>query len=140
VKSIFNNINFIPINKTAGIVTSAGFEFTPIKSAQNCFKDIPKIIDKNHSRVGETFGRFTVIGLYEHKQKCSHKFVVRCICGNYSITTGIRINRAQKNKKLLDVSMCDECDYLIYIRNGKSHCEPVTKRNRNFRLKKQTKE
>jgi len=119
MKSIFAGLNLKPINKTAATVVSSGFEFKPVKEFENCFKDIPSIKISSRSRAGEVFGRYTVIGLYEKNPKYSHKFVVRCVCGNYSILRGHTINQAQKYAELSRLSMCDECDYLIYIRSGR---------------------
>jgi len=135
MKTIFNNFNLRPINKTAGLVTSEGFEFKPIKQFENCYKDIPKILDYDIGFCGVTFGRFTVIG-FHLAAKRGGRWVVRCSCGNYSIVTGKRIIDSTKNKELADRCMCDECDYLNYIKKNRAPTKPISKNNRSIKKQK----
>lgn len=127
---MFNDIfSRKPVDKIAGLVTSCGFSFNPIKQFPEVFKDIPLIIPSESKKIGYTFGRLTVIG--KHNKKT---FVCRCSCGNYIICSYKRIKNAMKNKDLHDRSMCNECDYLIYIRNGRKYVAPISPDNRTMKL------
>jgi hypothetical protein len=128
VKNIFSGINFLPINKTAGLVVSSGFEFEPIKTFENVYKDIPEIIPFESDKIGFKFGRLTVIGKHHGK-----KWVCRCICGNYLLCGGKRISNAKNNISLHERSMCNECDYLIYIKRGREEITPISKYNRKLK-------
>lgn len=130
MKSIFSNFNLRPINKTAGLVTSEGFEFKPIKEFENCFKDIPPIEFCDSDFIGTSVGRLTVIGRHKKDAGRKTKWVCRCSCGNYLITKSKRINDAKKDKILEDRAMCNECDYLIYIRSNRAASTPISKTNK----------
>lgn len=135
MKSIFSNFNLRPINKTAGLVTSTDFEFKPIKEFENVYKDIPTIIDSGDLfyYIGACFGRFEVIGLHQRRSNKSNSWVCRCSCGNYALCSTKRINAALKDSSLFERSMCNECDYLIYIRSNRSPMKPLSKTNRSLK-------
>lgn len=138
MKNIFTNLNMRPINKTAGLVTSTGFEFKPIKQFEFVHKNIPSIIDYQVGFCGVSFGRLTVIG-FHCVAKRGGRWVARCSCGNYLIVTGKRIVDSQKNKEIADRCMCDECDYLNYIKSNRSPTKPVSKNNRSIKKLKKDK-
>ncbi len=119
MKSIFFNPNLRPINKTAALVTSNGFSLESSHQYRDTFKEIPEVIDYNHPRCGETFGRLTIVGLHSRRPEKKHLFVCRCHCGNYSIRNGRNINRTIKNPELASVTMCGECSYLLFLRRNK---------------------
>lgn len=135
MKTIFTNFNLRPINKTAGIVTSAGFEFKPIKEYKFILKDIPEILDSSIGFCGKSFGRFTVIGFHAVAKR-GGRWVLRCSCGNYTICTGKRINESLSDPLIAERAMCDECDYLIFIRSGRKLTVPISKNNRSIKKAK----
>lgn len=80
----------VPVNRTAGIVTSTGTHFEP-KMKPHTIKqtDIrPPVWKGKHKSgfdlTGTRFGRFVVIGLSAEKKR---RWVCRCACSNYEFRT-----------------------------------------------------
>ncbi len=115
-----------PINKTAGLVVSNGEHFNPQKEFPSVFKSIPKIRHGGTRFLRVVFGRLSVIGFHDGNRKTAGKWVCRCTCGNYIICTGKRIRQALENPSLIEKSMCDECDYLCYIKSGRKASDAIT--------------
>lgn len=104
----------VPVNKTAALVVSKGFEYQPEKIICRRDQDCPiptRDISKNiniENLAGLKFGRFTVIGLARDVPK---RWVVRCSCGTYSIRTAKAI-KSEGNYG----DRCDKCKHIAYLR------------------------
>ena len=103
----------VPVDSIANRVTSKGYEFRSIKKiAQRHWdikpplrplpKDAPKL-------VGVSFGRFTVVGLFNEGNGV---WVVRCVCGAFE-TRRAKAIRNPTNKN----DGCENCRQLDYIRS-----------------------
>lgn len=101
-----------PINATAAMVVSNGTHFNSSKKIQELESDIPhetKKIPFGVEDLTETrFGRFTVKGLFAFKKG---RWVVRCVCGIYSI----RKAKAIKNP-LNNIDRCGKCMEQLFIK------------------------
>lgn len=102
-----------PVNKTAALVVSVGEYYEPDKRVQVPAEgDLPimtKPLPPNTENLsGTRFGRFTVIGMAE---EYPGRWVVRCICGRYSL----RVRKAIKNPGN-KYDMCEHCRHLCYIK------------------------
>ena len=111
-----------PINRQAAIVTGKGASFDPQKKIQTKDSDTPipfrwpnpiEIINQYFiDLTGRKFGRFTVLGVYaEARTKIGLRWVVRCVCGTYSVRAG----KAIKNKNNAH-DRCEQCRYLAYMK------------------------
>lgn len=115
----------VPMNGTAGAVTSPGVHYTPVlKDAPHLLHwDAPPKIRAIPNGGGSTqfndlsgikFGRFTVVGVWDDAEGAPRndvktKWVVRCACGDYEV----RSSRAVKNPKN-DQDRCRFCRDLEY--------------------------
>jgi hypothetical protein len=116
----------IPLNKTAGLVTSKGVHWTPDRKPANALirasadllpvNNSPKISATAIFRelVGNTFGRWKVIG-YAATQAPNKKsrWVVKCSCGRYEHRHAKTIRRAPQTG-----DKCGECQHLDYVRRS----------------------
>jgi hypothetical protein len=122
----------MPINKTAAIVISKGFEYkSKIKNLNNESKNpleikLPTTKNKNNKNfidfTGFRFARFTVIGM----STAPYRWVVRCDCGVYCI----RKRRAINNPENVQ-DRCLECKHLAHIKKRYSYI--ATGRNQDIR-------
>ena len=108
-----------PVNKTAAIVTSKGFEYVSsklirIKESKNPIKlkKIPDsyfLSDSFNDLTGRRRGRLTVLGL----SAVGKGWVVRCDCGVYTI---------RKAKAILNENneqdRCEECRHLAHLKRN----------------------
>ncbi|NEG94094.1 hypothetical protein [Leclercia adecarboxylata] len=115
----FGDIHRAPINKTAALVTGKGFSYEP-----DCiictpeFVGPPEIADvrdllRNPSFIdltGRKKGRFTVIGLMKEGRG---KWVVRCVCGTYTIRNAKAIKGADSNPNA-HIDACRRCMHEAY--------------------------
>lgn len=104
------------VNRTAGLVTSRGFQYTPDKKILQVCQREPLPIRKiprcnpelNIIKVGDKIGRLTVVGLLQESKK---GWLMRCDCGNYT---------TRKTKSVLNpknhIDRCDECRHLAYLK------------------------
>lgn len=127
------DIDYKPMNKTAALVVSKGFEYTPdLKKSDQVESKLPletkPITDSEKGSsefedlTGFKIGRFTVMG--RNAVGRGRGWVVRCNCGNYAIRTKKSI---QNEKNYGD--RCQECRHLAqlkrkdhYRRTGKESC------------------
>lgn len=111
-----------PVNLTARTVIDGPSEhYTPtLPDANRINSDLP-LPTKGlpygiQDLTGIKFGWFTVIGYHDRRAKTGTlytKWVVRCVCGRYSIRTGKAI-LAQKNPG----ESCDRCERIQKLRRG----------------------
>lgn len=107
-----------PIDKKAAVVTGKGIDYIPdIKIFDSelplpVCRNIPKWIV---NLTGKKFGKLTVIGLavIEEKKLNGSKWVVRCVCGRYSMRKARAINN--ENNKL---DCCKECEKLMSLKRS----------------------
>lgn len=112
-----------PVDRVAALVTSEGPDYSlsnykPENTVDSVLPYVllhcPKGVD---NLIGEKWGRIEVIGFHstrrtgKNKTLASHKWVVRCACGMYSIRT----HHAIKRKSNPD-ECCGKCNYLKIIR------------------------
>lgn len=104
-----------PVDRVAARVTQPGVEFEPVITASHADSEIrpplkdppldtPTLVDLRGAR----FGRMVVIG-YAASTKA--RWVVRCVCGRYSLRT----TRAIRNPINTD-DCCSSCDYLRVLK------------------------
>lgn len=106
----------VPINKTASIVTSRGYYYTPKIKPSGTGKSIDsdvmiktRAVQKGQlDLTGERYVRLTVVGLSE---EVNGKWVCRCDCGKYTLRTAKSIK-----KKTKESGCCDECHHLAALR------------------------
>lgn len=104
-----------PLNITAALVTKQSNEDIinkkyPALHSENPIKT-KKISKKYEDITGFKFGRFTVMGLFKHKNNVFSTWVCRCICGNYEI----RSKKSIKNPENFG-DRCHECRNLAYVK------------------------
>jgi hypothetical protein len=122
-----------PINKTAAVVVSRGFNYKPDKIVQTNDSDMPiatRTITKKElsnecfvNLTGVRFGRFSVVGVARDLKGC---WVVRCDCGTYST----RKSRAIKNEKNIQ-DRCEHCRHLAHLKRNDQYrrhgkCDDIT--------------
>lgn len=109
----------VPVNKTAALVVAKGTHFEgsqsettqdsdlplPIRRPSRCELLNPRFTDLTGTKVGE----FVVLGLSASFNK---RWVVRCLCGKYSLRTTGAI-RYPGNPKTM---ACDNCNQLYRFR------------------------
>lgn len=103
-----------PINKTAALVVSKGFEYSPAKVVLTRDQGSPiktrALPLDAEALTGKRFGRFTVIGL---AKDTNSRWVVRCDCGTYTLRTA----KAVKNKENTQ-DRCEHCRHLAHLKRG----------------------
>ena len=100
-----------PVNRSAALVTSKGFNYKASKKITCAHSVTPIPIDKKscvHLRLRR--GRLTVCGYLLNK---TSRLVVRCDCGIYTIRTIKSITN--KNN---DTDRCEECRHLVYLKRA----------------------
>lgn len=117
-----------PLNKTAGVAVSKGYQYNPdIKITAPEWDAPPKMrqVLKNMPQlVGSRFGRFTVIGLLDGSAKGGGAlWVCRCACGKYAG----RKAKAITNPANAEVDRCTVCKHHAYLQRSTS-AEQVARR------------
>ncbi len=109
-------ITSTPINKTAALVTSKGFEYVPDKSIIVKERDAPfDIVKINKGEIdlsGIRFGRFLVVGRTQLGKRYA-LWSCRCDCGTFAVRRAKAINN-QNNKK----DRCEKCRHLSYLKRS----------------------
>lgn len=102
-------LTLVPVNRTAGMVTSSGqhYECSAKNNEYETDIPIPTRLVPQDDLTGRRFGRFTVIGLSLKRSR----WVVRCDCGVYTL----RKAKAIKNMNN-DFDCCKECKHLLYLK------------------------
>jgi len=113
-------ITSIPVDRTASIVTSKGFNFQSNKKILNADQSMPIEIQSIPRHVVEDLtgvkrGRLTVVG-YSRNNK--GRWVVRCDCGIYTL----RRHKSIKNEQN-DVDRCEACRETLYFRRRQFRLE-----------------
>ena len=112
-----------PVNKTAALVVSRGYQYEPDKKVKTHDSDHPlpirrvtRLERRYHAFLdltGRNFGRFTVIGL---SQDHAGSWVVRCQCGRYT---------TRKKKAILNPEntqdRCEYCRHLAFLRRRETY-------------------
>jgi hypothetical protein len=107
-----------PINKTAAMVTSKGYEYKPCKKIETQDTHLPIPIRMPSQEIlslptfksltGYKFGRFTVLGIAE---EIGRGWVVRCQCGTYT---------TRRSKAILNPNnrqdRCEQCRHLAFLK------------------------
>lgn len=115
----------VPVNSTAGRVTSRGTHWTPRKailSPGEIWSDVPLPIapmaanfPPENNLTGMKVNRLTVIGYGGRKSSGGSKWVVRCACGMFCY----RSAKFLKSDGAKSRGMCPQCDYLEEINSGR---------------------
>lgn len=143
-KDTFDRIlTSVPLNSTAGRVTSRGAHYDPkIKTTQRAHSDIPTHSDAPSKCVpfrstdpgaidltSRKFGRMTVIGYLGRLNPKNGKkgsWLVRCVCGNYETRMAAGIKKANEE------DCCGKCrawrtTEMRYKKHGSRPIEDFTK-------------
>lgn len=124
-KSIYDG-GLVPVDQAAARVIAPGAHFTPkCKIHVEEFIAPPPIVPKKqHPRApsfvdltGKKKGRFTVIGLMASNPRM---WVVRCVCGTYTMRTTQSIKRVDRNPRA-NIDACRECMHLAFLRREEQH-------------------
>ena len=112
-----------PINKTAGIVVSKGFRYSPNKKAGSALFDTPPALKPAPSLTdnesftdltGTRFGRLVVFGMSAQFKK---RWVCRCDCGKYTMRSSKAIKNPENRGDRCD--LCRHHAFLIRARRWK---------------------
>ena len=113
--------NLQPVNKTAALVTSKGTHYEmKVKSQVPEYIGPPAMLPRNKLPIapsltdltGRKKGRFTVVGMAAEGKG---KWVVRCVCGTYTIRSSQSVKSVDKNP-LAHFDACRECMNLAYLK------------------------
>lgn len=104
-----------PVDGNAVAVLRGGYTFIPGKSIVSDDSAVPlptKPVPRDAPDLtGVRYGRMTVLGMSEKGGKKGARWVVRCLCGTYSLRT----TRAVKSP-LNRGDMCAECNYVEQLK------------------------
>lgn len=104
-----------PVDGNAAGVLRGGYTFVPGKSLVSADSAVPlptKSVPRGTPDLtGVRYGRMTVIGMSERGGRKGAKWVVRCLCGTYSL----RKTYSVKNPLNHD-DMCAECNYVEQLK------------------------
>ena len=115
-----------PINKVAALVIADGIHFEPyIKPHSHFCTDVmPDTLPVPYNitnMIGQKSGRVKIIGYMgsvgESQKNKYHKWLVRCVCGNYEIREGRRWRRSRRLKR--QDEGCLICRKINYITSNK---------------------
>ena len=115
-----------PIDSSAASVISSGYKYKPAKKVLTSDSDLPikfrqpiRQETQNpgfHDLSGFKFGLFTVLGVHdrghEKAPKTGTNWVVRCICGRFSLRKAKAIKNTNNN-----TDCCEICRHNSFLRN-----------------------
>lgn len=126
--TVFDKISTsAPVDKSAAMSMSRGFEYEPQKRIACLHWDYPpETRHPNKQEInnpsftnykGAKYGRFTVLGILSGKKAGRNglAWVVRCSCGDYETRTPKAIRNASHEDR------CSNCQHVAFLRRRASH-------------------